>query len=169
MLHCGFLNCLVFFFFLHWYFKYSIAPITLKVVGECKDSAGRYNIWCLQDPTGGPPSQPPPSADNDLETQRWGNWLFKVCNSFYLGGPFTLFLLTTDFLLKYLTSPTTVTMWRFFKKKNLFSGNRAEKNLDHCILISHSLWTDLKMQFSRTERLGKTHSELRAVWRSRLN
>lgn len=143
MLHCGFLNCLVFFFFLHWYFKYSIAPITLKVVGECKDSAGRYNIWCLQDPTGGPPSQPPPSADNDLETQRWGNWLFKVCNSFYLGGPFTLFLLTTYFLLKYLTSPTTVTMWRFFKKKSVFRQQSWEE--------SWSLHSHLSFSLNRPE------------------
>jgi len=26
------------------------------------------------------------------------------------------------------------------KQKNYVSGNRAEKNLDHCILISHSLF-----------------------------
>lgn len=106
---------------------------------------------------GGPPSQPPPSADNDLETQRWGNWLFKICNSLYLGGLLHLFLLTTDFLFEYLTSPTTVTMWSFFflkAKKLCFRQQSWEESWS---LHSH-------LSFSLFEQTWRCNSAEQKCW-----
>lgn len=105
----------------------------------------------------GLPSQPPPSADNDLRL-RWGNWLFKICN-FLIWGPFTSFSSDYWFSLSTLLvlQPLLCVKFFFFKAKTMFQATELRR-----ILITAfssfilSFETDLKMQFSRTEMLKPT-------------
>lgn len=138
----------------------------MKVVGQGKENAQRWKIHdVLRTLWEG-------LIANLLlqQTKTWklkeNNWLLKFYNSLILGDLYIFssddfFLLLQSILLaKYNSYCAQVR-----EKKPYNTGNRDGKDLDRCILISHSFYlnrTEDTIQQNR-EAWGKTHSEVRAV------